>query len=383
MPASPAILYLVTEDWYFCLHRLPIARAARDAGYHVYVATRTKDHAELLQSEGFQVLDLDWRRESRNPLRAIAEIASITRIYRRYRPDILHHIALKPSLYGSIAAMLSLRSPVVNNLAGLGQGFTGKGAVAGTVSRILSSAIRWLFRRENTCTIVENADDRDFLVENIGIPGDAVVLIRGIGVDETRFRYSEEQALADGVDTVITLVSRLLWPKGVGELVEAGQRLKARGCQVRIQIVGLPDSTSRVAVPEATLKQWVANGAIEWLGHRDDIPEIWQQSSIAVLPSYYREGIPRSLLEAAACGRAVVTTDMPGCREVVEHGVTGFLVPPRDVEALVEALETLVRDPDLRKRMGRKGRELIEADLTEAHVVDQTMAVYRKLLADQ
>ena len=380
MQADRSILYLVTEDWYFCLHRLPIARAARDAGYHVYVATRVHEHAAVLEREGFEVLPLDWRRESRNPLRALVEIARIIRLYRRYRPDIVHHVALKPSLYGSLAAWISLRAPVVNNLAGLGRGFSGSGLAGGTVSRVLGTAIRWLFQRNRSVTIVENADDRSFLVEKIGLPGDVVILIRGIGVDETRFVYSEEQAVKSGQPTTITLVSRLLWPKGVGELVEAGRRLRADGLPVIIQIVGMPDLTSRQAVPASTLEQWAAEGSIEWLGHRDDIPEIWRQSHIAVLPSYYREGIPRSLLEAAACGRVVVTTDTPGCREVVEDGVSGYLVPPRDTDALTATLERLVRDPVLRQRMGRKGRELIERDLTEAHVVEQTMAVYNDLM---
>ncbi len=176
------------------------------------------------------------------------------------------------------------------------------------------------------------------------------------------------------------MVSRLLWPKGAAELVEAGRLLRKRGNRVRVQLVGTPDSSSSLAIPEARLHEWVAAGEVEWLGHRDDIPGIWRQSSIAVLPSYYNEGIPRSLLEAAACGRAVVTTDMPGCREVVDPGVTGFLVAPRNAQALAEALEILVRDPELRREMGRKGRELIERDLTEKHVVEQTLELYRKSL---
>jgi len=380
MQAGRSILYLVTEDWYFCLHRLPIARAARDAGYTVYIAARVKDHGQVLQDEGFHVIPLDWRRESRNPLRAVLEISRIIGIYRRYRPDIVHHVALKPSLYGSIAAVVALRAPVVNNLAGLGRGFADSGMVSSAVSGVLKTAIRRLFRRKRSVTIVENADDRDFLVSQVGLPGKAVILIRGIGVDEVRFACTEEQAVAAGQPVTITLVSRLLWPKGVGELVEAGRRLRAHGLPVTIQIVGMPDVTSGQAVPAATLEQWAAEGAVEWLGHRDDIPEIWRQSHIAVLPSYYREGIPRSLMEAAACGRPVVTTDMPGCREVVKEGVSGYLVTPRDVEALTATLEKLVRDPALRQRMGRKGRELIERDLTEAYVVEQTMDVYSRLM---
>jgi glycosyltransferase involved in cell wall biosynthesis len=359
---------------------MPLARAARAAGFRVYVATRTKDHVRELEEEGLQVLALDWRRESLNPLRAFVEIYRIAKIYRSYRPDLVHHIALKPSLYGSIAALFSLRSPVINNLAGLGQGFSGDGVIAGLIRRVLSGAVRWLFRRKESCTIVENSDDRDFLIEQIGVPANSVVLIRGIGVDERRFCFSEEPPVPVGQAINITMVSRLLWPKGVGELIEAGRLLRKRGNLVTIQLIGKPDESSRLSVPETKLDEWVAEGSAEWLGHRDDIPQIWRQAHIAVLPSYYREGIPRSLLEAAACGRPVVTSDMPGCREVVEHGVSGFLVPPHNVDALAQALESLVRDPDLRRRMGLKGRELIERDLTEQHVVEQTMATYQKIL---
>jgi glycosyltransferase involved in cell wall biosynthesis len=204
-----------------------------------------------------------------------------------------------------------------------------------------------------------------------------VTLIRGIGVDEVRFAPQEKPPHGK---PVVTMVSRLLWPKGVQELVEAGKILHRRGVEVTIRLVGLPDHTSRVAVPEARLRQWVEEGAIEWLGHRDDIPEIWRDSTIGVLPSWYREGIPRSLLEAAACGRALVTTDMPGCREIVRDGENGLLVPPRDADALANAIQTLLGDPAMRRRMGRAGRERVEREFTEHHVVAQTLALYRRLV---
>jgi glycosyltransferase involved in cell wall biosynthesis len=373
----PRLLYLVTEDWYFCLHRLPIACAARDAGFAVMVATQVQDHATVIEGEGFELIPMRWQRGSLNPLHAVSELRQIAGIYRKYRPDLVHHVALKPSLVGSIASALTGVSPVVNNLAGLGQSFTADGMAAAMMRMALTGAFGFLFSRPHTCTIVENSDDQAFLTTRAGLEADSVALIRGIGVDEQRF-VPQDEPPHDA--PVVTMVSRLLWPKGVRELVDAGAILRERGIRVRIRLVGMPDPTSRVSVPEAQLRQWDAQGALEWLGHRDDIPEIWRDSAIAVLPSYYREGIPRSLLEAAACGRAIVTTDMPGCREIVRHGHNGLLVPPRDARALADAIAELATDPDRRQRMGRAGRERVEQEFSEHHVVAQTLALYRRLV---
>lgn len=377
MQKVKTLLFLVTEDWYFVLHRLPIARAALRSGYQVLIATQLSVHRAQLEGEGFIVIPMAWRRSSMNPLHALGEIRQIRAIYRQYRPDLVHHIALKPSLYGSIAARLSGTAPVVNNLAGLGQAFSSTGMAAGLIRQGLITAFRLLFRGKHTCTIVENADDQAFLVSRIGLPEHQAVLIRGIGVDEQRFCYHDEQPQT--VPAVV-MVSRLLWPKGVRELVEAGRILRARGIGVQIRLVGKPDDASSVSVPESDLQAWHDQGDIEWLGHRDDIAQIWAQAAIAVLPSYYREGIPRSLLEAAACGRPVVTTDMPGCREIVEDGVNGYLVLPRDVVSLADALEKLIRDPLLRARMGRAGRERVLQHFTERQVVGQTLETYHALL---
>jgi glycosyltransferase involved in cell wall biosynthesis len=280
-------------------------------------------------------------------------------------------------LYGSIAAAITRVSPVVNNLAGLGGAFSSSGVTAGVIRAFILAAFKVLFRGKNRCVIVENSDDRDFLTSRVGIPQENAILIRGIGVDESRFSYSEERL---GSIPTVSMVSRLLWPKGVGELVEAGKIIRARGTKVNIQLVGLPDESSRVSVPESQLLKWQSEGDIEWLGYQDDIQKIWKSSNIAVLPSYYREGIPRSLLEAAACGRAIVTTDMPGCREIVRDGKNGLLVPPRDSYALADAVEKLINNPEIRQSMGRAGRALIEESFTEEYVVEQTLAVYRMLL---
>ena len=377
---SLSILFLVTEDWYFCLHRLPIARAARDAGFKVMVATQVKDHAQLIEREGFQLIPMKWTRRSMNPYRALSEVRQIAGIYRKYQPDLVHQIALKPSLYGSIAGIVTGVSPIVNNLAGLGQAFTSGGVFAALVRSGLVNAFRLLFRRAGTCTIVENSDDWRFLVTRVGLDKRTVALIRGIGVDVDLFQPRPENAQQT---PTVTLVSRMLWPKGVGELVEATRILRGRGRQIKVQLVGIPDTSSRVAIQQEQLLKWQSEGIVEWLGYREDVPELWRHSHIAVLPSYYREGIPRSLLEAAASGRAIVTTDMPGCREIVRNGYNGLLVPPRDPVAIADALEQLLDDAELRQRMGRAGRELVENEFAEEHVVAQTLSVYRKLLDER
>jgi glycosyltransferase involved in cell wall biosynthesis len=373
----PRLLYLVTEDWYFCLHRLPIARAARDAGFQVLVATQVEAHGKLINEQGFEMISMRWNRGSLNPLRALSELRQIVSIYKQYRPDLVHHVALKPSLLGSIAALITGTRPVFNNLAGLGQAFSADGVSAGIIRMTLVAAFELLFRRAGTCTLVENADDQAFLTGEVGLAAESVALIRGVGVNEKRFVPQDESFQQE---PVVTMVSRLLWPKGVQELVDAGAILRERGIGVRIRLVGAPDPTSRVAVPESQLRRWDAEGRAEWLGHREDIPEIWRDSTIAVLPSYYREGIPRSLLEAAACGRAIVTTDMPGCREIVTHGYNGLLVPPRDAIALADAIAALVMDPARRQRMGAAGRKRVEREFSEQYVVAETLALYRKLV---
>lgn len=374
---QPSILFLVTEDWYFCLHRLPIARAARDAGFRVMVATQVRDHGAVLEGEGLEVIPMRWTRGSLSPLHTLSELRRIIAIYREYRPDLVHHVALRPSVYGSVAAALTGVPRVVNNLAGLGLAFSSRGPFAALVRSVLIMAFGLLFSRPGTCTVVENSDDRRFLVSRARLDADSVILIRGIGVDTKRFAPAPENL--DG-KPVVTLVSRMLWPKGIGELVQAARILRERRVPVNIQLVGTPDATSRVAVPEQQLAKWDAEGVVTWLGHRDDIPEIWRNSNIAVLPSYYREGVPRSLLEAAASARAIITTDMPGCREIVEHGSNGLLVPPRDPQAIANAIQRLAEAPELRQRMGAAGRVLVEQVFAEEHTVAQMLAVYRRLV---
>ena len=370
------ILYLVTEDWYFWSHRLPIARASRDRGFEVVVATRVQSHGDRIAGEGFRVVPLGWRRRSLHPWNETKALIELVRVYRRERPDIVHHIALKPAVYGSLAARLTGARAVVNTVAGMGYVFTSRELKARLLSPPLKSAFRFLFNRPNVRVIIQNPDDGNALAEYCGVGRDKTVLIRGSGVDLSRFAPRPEPAGRPNV----TMVSRMLWDKGVGELVEAAKRLREANDPIDVTLVGVPDPENPASISNAQLEAWQREGLVRWLGYREDVAKVWADSTIAVLPTTYGEGVPKALIEAAACGRAVIATDVPGCREIVLPGESGLLVPPRDSDALLEAIRRLSHDPALRKRMGEKGREHAVGGFSEETVVEQTLALYDSLL---
>jgi glycosyltransferase involved in cell wall biosynthesis len=347
--SPPKLIYLVTEDWYFRSHRMPMARAARDAGFEVVVATRVNTAADrqAIEAEGFRVVPLAWTRGSRNPVRELMEMAAIARLYRQEKPDIVHHVAMKPVLEGGIAAWIADVPAIVNALTGLGAVFIGSGLTV----RLLRPAIRVILRvaldHPRSRLVMQNPDDLDLMLRKGLVSPDRAVLIPGSGVDIARFAPSPEPS---GPPTA-AIVARMLWDKGVGELVEAARILKQRGVTLRVRLAGPRDDHNPAAIPLATLEGWVREGIVEWSGEVKDIAALWHDTAIAVLPSY-REGLPKSLLEAAASGRPMIATDVPGCREVVRHGETGLLVPPRDPQALADALATLAGDAALRQRYG-------------------------------
>lgn len=374
--APPRLLYLVTEDWYFCSHRLPVARAARDAGAEVIVATRVNAHGAAIRAEGFRLAPLRWRRGSHAPGAELAAIAEIARLYARARPDLVHHVALKPVIYGSVAATLTGVPHTVNALTGLGALFIGSSAKTRALGVLSRLALRPLLNRAGGRVILQNEDDRRLLEARGLLRHDRVSLIRGSGVDTRRFAPAPEP---DG-PPVAVLVARMLRDKGVGEFVVAARLLKERGVPVRMQLAGPTDPDNPAALDEASLRQWKAEGIVEWLGPVADMPALWGRSHMAVLPSY-REGLPKALLEAASCGRPMVAADVPGCREIVRHGETGLLVPVRDAKDLADAIAALARDAELRRRLGARARAVAEAEFAEEIVVRETLALYRELLA--
>jgi glycosyltransferase involved in cell wall biosynthesis len=367
------ILYLVTEDWYFVSHRLPMARAARDMGLDVVVMTRVHRHRASIEAEGFRIIPWTLQRRGMG-LREANSFREVLAAYRRERPDIVHHVALKPVLYGALAARLAGVPAVVNALAGLGFAF----ASGAPSARFLRPAVTTLFRRllggDRSVLLVQNEDDSAFFRDHALVPADRVALIPGSGVDARKFAPSAEPPGTP----VALLAGRMLREKGVFEAVEAARLLRARGIALRIALVGAPDPENRGSIDEHQLRQWHAEGTVAWWGVREDMPDTWRQAAIGLLPSY-REGMPKALLEAAACARPLVATDVPGCRALVRDGVNGLLVPPRDPAALADALARLAADAALRNRLGSAARAIVEAEYADAVITEKIQALYRAI----
>lgn len=371
----PKLLYFITEDWYFCSHRLPLARAAIKAGFEVVLLTNVQSHGELIKTEGIRVIPLDLQRRSTNPLRESKTLIQIIKVYRTERPDIVHHVAMKPVLYGSVAAFITNIPRVVNALAGMGYLFISESLKA----RMLRTGIKRLFHfflnRKNSRLILQNSDDAGIFIKN-GIVDDVrICLVRGSGVDTSRFVPSPETPQP----IMVMLPARMLLDKGVEEFVDAAKILTKEGCLARFILVGNLDPENPAAISEQKLIQWRQERVVEWWGHCADMVGVLAQAHIVCLPSY-REGLPKSLLEAASCAIPIVATDVPGCREIVREGINGFLVPARDSMALAIALRKLIDSKELREQMGANGRKIVLNEFSENKVVVDTMAVYQELL---
>ena len=376
MRKKPKLLFLVTEDWYFCSHRLPLAVAAQKSGYEVAVMTRVTSHSEVITNAGIRVIPLKClHRSSMNPFSEFLAIQEILAIYKKERPRLVHHVALKPVLYGSLVAWLSGVPGVINAMAGLGFVFSSQRNVARFVRPILILVFRLLLNRKNFHLIVQNPDDMKLLLDHGISDANRTHLIRGAGVDMASYRPSP---IARDRPLVM-LASRMLWDKGVGEFVEAAKILKSRGEQARFVLVGDTDIENPTAIPRRQLELWQADRVVEWWGHRNDMAAILPQAHVFCLPSFYGEGIPKVLIEAAACARPIVTTDMPGCRDIVQDGINGFLVPPRNVNALVDALSRLINDHEACSRMGNAGRKMVEGEFYLGRVISETLQVYQYL----
>lgn len=370
------LLFFVTEDWYFCSHRLPLALAARDSGFEVVVVTRVRKHGDRIRAAGLRLVPFELSRRGMNPLREIAAIYRLWKIYRRERPDIAHHVAMKPVLYGSLAARLAHCAHAVNALAGMGFLFISDRPVARLLRPLVLRAFRLLLNGAGSRLILQNPEDVELFAQGRIVDAGKVALIRGSGVDMARFAPAPEPA----GPPVIVLASRMLWDKGVREFVEAAATVNRAGPRARFVLVGDVDAENPSAIPRQQLEAWARSGAVEWWGHRDDMPAVFQQAHLVCLPSY-REGLPKVLLEAASCARPIVATDVPGCREIVRDGVNGLRVPARDAAALAAAVIRLLDQPETRLRMGEAGRRLVQEHFSEAIVIERTLALYADLLA--
>jgi glycosyltransferase involved in cell wall biosynthesis len=373
---QPKILFVDNDVNSFYSYRIEMARAARDAGFEVHVASPPGKAVEILLNEGFTFNPIAMTRSGLAPWKEVGTIVALFRLYRKLRPDLVHHLRLKPVLYGGLAAYGARVPAVVGLLTGLGYTFTAETGKALAIRKAVTWSCKLAFRRDNQRVIFQNPDDQSIFVNNQILPLHKTVLIKGSGVDVKTYLPTPEP---DGTPVVL-LAARMLRDKGVVEFVEAARSLRKAGVQARFVLVGETDPGNPTAISANQLRQWAQDGDVEWRGQCTDMHDVLAQSHIVCLPSL-REGVPKVLIEAAACGRAIVTTDAPGCREIVRHGVNGLLVPVRDSRSLAEALRLLIENPSLRASMGAKGREIVVEEFSVERVVNETLGVYRELLA--
>ena len=370
------MLIVVTEDWYFCSHRLPLALAFAAAGCRVSLATRIDRHGDRIRSNNITVHEVPFWRGSLNPLKALHTFFTLYRLYLREKPDFIHHVALKPVIVGSLAACIARSPHVINALTGLGHVFS-----SGTWNaRLLRNIIRRIFRvilnRHGWAVILQNSGDLEALNRAGVIQKGRTALIKGSGVDLRQYQPGD---FMPGMP-IAMFAGRLLRSKGVEEFVQCCQRINSEGQRLRCILVGQLDPDNPSALDRNEVDRWIKLGLAEWWGYREDMPEVLNQARLVCLPTYYGEGLPKILLEAAACGRPLIATDIPGCREIVHDGETGYLVPPRDLDALVNALERLIADPDLCRRMGINARRLAEDKFSVDKVNQDTLRLYSELL---
>ena len=374
--SGPKLVYVVTEDWYFVSHRLPLALAAKAAGYDVTVITKIGRHADVIRDSGFALEPIAFDRSRLNPVAELRTVAQLTSMYRRLNPDLVHHVAMKPVLYGSIAAWRAGILGIVNALMGLGYVFSSDQMKARLLRPVIRKAFRVAMENRNARVIVQNSDDAALILRERLAHASAIRLIVGSGVNLQQFPLSPEPS---GLPRIV-LPARLLREKGVFEFVDAARLLKEEGVEAEFVLAGAPDTSNPTSVSEDQIAAWVSKGILTYLGWCDDMPAVLAAATVVCLPSY-REGLPKVLLEAAASGRAIVTTDVPGCREIIKPGVNGWVVASRNSSELANALREAIANKALRARFVQASRKMVEDHHSLETINRQTLAVYDEVLA--
>ena len=365
------LVYVITEDWFFKSHFFERAIAAVRAGYKVTVITRCRDSAREFEKYGLLTENIEFSRRGSNPITELTTIFKLRSTLKRIKPDIVHNIALKPVVLGSLAAQFAGIRNIVNAPVGMGYVFTSQESKARVLRPIVKVLIRYVLGNKNRRVIIENHDDFENLVSGGFARRDSIALIKGAGVDVQKFSQRPEP----NEPVKVIMVSRLLRDKGVYEFIGAAKIVRLKNNNVQFLLVGDTDDGNPTSMNSEEIADLANSIDVTWLGARTDIAELLAESHIACLPSY-REGLPKSLIEAASVGRPIVTTDTPGCREVVTHMVNGLLVQPRDARALALAIEKLVEDPNLRKLMGEESRRKAETEYANEIIINQTHRVY-------
>lgn len=368
------LLFILNEPTYFISHRLPIAIAARNAGYEVHVATGARDAPSAITLEGFQYHSLPLSRSGRNIFVELKSILVIYRLIKKINPHIVHLVTIKPVIYGCIAARFAKVPAVIAAVSGLGYAFIDQYVEAKILKKIVSQLYCYAFRHPNLNVIFQNQDDQNTLTKITGLSLTRTTLIPGSGVDLNHYQYTPEP---ENSPPIAIMAARLLRDKGIYEYIAAAKILRKKGVIAKFWLAGQIDHGNPSSVTAKQLKKWQKEGYIEYLGHHDNIPKLFSKCNLVVLPSY-REGLPRVLSEAAACGRAVVTTDVPGCRSAIIPQKTGLLVNVRDAVSLANALEKILTDKKTRHEMGMAGRKLAEEHFNIQKIITQHMLLYQK-----
>lgn len=370
------MLISANTDWYLYNFRLSLANYSRQQGFEVIFVSPPGKFVERIKQQGFRWIEWNLGRQTLNPWNEIISFLGLAKIYRVEQPDLIHHHTVKPVLYGSLIARWMKIPGIINSITGRGYIFLGNDLKANMLKLIIEPIYRLALNTPRCNTIFENEIDQEYFVNKNLTSVSHTWLIPSVGVDPGKFYPRSEP---EGVP-IILMAARMLWDKGVGVLVETARILKAK-TSVRIVLVGEPDIGNPSTIKVETLAKWQQEGLIEWWGWRDDMPAIYNQCHIVTLPTMYGEGVPTTLLEAAACGRPLVASDIPGCRDVIEEGVNGYLIPTNDHYALAKALERLVNDPKLRQKMGLAGRKLMLDKFSKHKVNAATFEVYQRTLA--
>ena len=374
--AAKKALFLVNDAPFFISTHLSVARNAKKKGFEVHVAVPDSEKIrEILDSEGFFRHNITFIRGKTNPLRELKSLWSVYSILRAIHPDIAHCVTLKVVIYAGIVTRLLGNIPTIHSLTGMGLIYTSKTLGVRFVRFIINPLLKYALLNPKALTIVQNPDDRDLLIRMNRVPSDQVTLIKGCGVNTDVF---VPMRIQENKIPIVILTARMLFDKGIREFVDAAHILKKQGQKVRMVLVGPLDGKHPTAIPEAQLNKWKETGDVEFWGFQDDILKVLQGADIACLPSY-REGLPTCLIEAASCGLPIVTTNVPGCREVVRDGINGILVPPADAHALAKALEELILNTEKRKRFGEVGRKIASDEFSVQHIISETMRVYDHL----
>jgi glycosyltransferase involved in cell wall biosynthesis len=371
----PKILYFVAEDWAFVSHFRPMAQAAHACGLEVVVATRVHQHAEAIVREGYKLVPLASKRGSLDPLALIKSFAEMVRIIHTEQPTIVHCVSLPMMVLGGLAARAARCRQIVLAPTGLGYVWVESGPVAASVRAVVRHIIGYLLRHPGTVCVFENGEDPSEF--GLDPAGPKVVLVGGAGVDPQAFQFEPEPPAPP---VKIALLARMIRPKGIAEAVAAVRRARALGATVELDLYGVPDPSNRTSYAEADLRRWASEPGIYWQGATDDVARVYCEHHLAMLLSV-REGLPKCLVEAAASGRPIVATDVPGCREVVRQGREGYLVPPGDIDAAAQALVALAGDQGLRRRLGAAANARFHERFTVAAVTAVFTDLYRSLVA--